>query len=64
MKLKFAPADLMNSIAKLIKDENLCQTLGQFTSVHFPDLKPNSYDITAFKIFKTETCKYSDHTLK
>ena len=30
MKFEFAPADLMNSLAKSI-----------FTSLHFPDLKPN-----------------------
>ena len=25
-----------------MKDKNWCQTLGQYTGVHFPDLNPNS----------------------
>ena len=28
-----------------MKDENWCQTLSQFTGVHFSDRNPNSYDI-------------------
>ena len=29
----------------VMKDDNWCQTLGQFTSVHFSDLNSDSYDI-------------------
>ena len=31
------------------KDEIWCDTLGQFTSLDFPDLNPNTYDIKNMK---------------
>ena len=33
-----------------MKDDNWCQTLGQFNGVHFPDLNPNSYDKNNMKL--------------
>ena len=46
MNLKFVSADKV-----VMKDDNLCQTLGQFTGVHFYDLNPNCYDISNIKKF-------------
>ena len=37
MNLQFPSVDNV-----VMKDENWCQTLGQYTGVHFPDLNPNS----------------------
>ena len=33
----------------VMKDGNWCQTLDQFTGVHFSESKPNSYDISNMK---------------
>ena len=44
MNLQFAPP-----YKEVMKDDNWCQVLGQFTGVHFPDIIPNSYDINNMK---------------
>ena len=32
-----------------MKDDYWCQTLGQFTGVDFPDLKPDSFNVNSMK---------------
>ena len=44
MNLQFASADKV-----VMKDGNWCQTLGQFTGVHFPDLNSIFYEINNMK---------------
>ena len=35
----------------IIKYDSWCQTLGQFTDEHFPDLKQNSWDLNNMKYY-------------
>ena len=46
MNLQFAPGD---KVVMVMKDDNWCQTLGQFTGAHFPELNLNCYDINNTK---------------
>ena len=45
VNLQFAPAEKV-----LLKIDDWCQTLGQFTGVHFLDLNSNSNDINNVKL--------------
>ena len=54
MNFKFAPPE-----KAVLKDKNWCQRLGQFTGVHFPDIKPNSYDKNNMKFDSNVSIKVS-----